>query len=140
MEAFEEFGKLEDMEMGRGTSWTNSALSHCRNLSLRIQCGSMDLFDAAIQRQIAYFFTSAGSLAGPCMRSRDQKESTELCKQHAIDAQKGNQPPSEQGNDLLRDLRKLVSKSSPRPYPELDGTARTQRSIVLVDACHCRWP
>jgi hypothetical protein len=67
------------------------------------------LFDAAIQRQISYFFTRAGSLAGH-LHALAKKESTELCKQHAIDAQKEINGLSELGDDLLRDLRKLVSK------------------------------
>jgi hypothetical protein len=37
-------------------------------------------------------------------------ESKELCKQHAIDAQKEINCLLELADDLLRDLRKLVSK------------------------------
>jgi len=45
------------------------------------------------------------------MRShRRKKASKELCKQHAIDAQKEINGLSELADDLLRDLRKLVSK------------------------------
>jgi hypothetical protein len=74
----------------------------------------LDLFDAAIQRQIAYFFTSAGSLAGHLHALASAKnESKELCKQHAIDAQREINSLSELGDDLLRDLRKLVSKKQP---------------------------
>jgi hypothetical protein len=36
-----------------------------------------------------------------------------LCKLHAIDAQKEINGLSELGDDLLRDLRKLVSKKRP---------------------------
>jgi len=76
--------------------------------------GRLDLFDAAIQRQIAYFFTSAGSLSGHLHAlASTKKESTELCKQHAIDAQKEINSLSELGDDLLRDLRRLVSKKQP---------------------------
>ena len=40
--------------------------------------------------------------------------STELCKQHAIDAQREINGLSELGDDLLRDLRRLVSKKQPK--------------------------
>jgi hypothetical protein len=43
-----------------------------------------------------------------------RNESKELCKQHAMDAQKEINSLSELGDDLLRDLRKLVSKKQPR--------------------------
>jgi hypothetical protein len=36
-----------------------------------------------------------------------------LCKQHAIDAQKEINSLTDLGNDLLRDLRRLVSKKQP---------------------------
>jgi hypothetical protein len=50
----------------------------------------LDLFDASTQRQIVYFFTRAGSLAGHLHAlASTNKESRELCKQHAIDAAKG---------------------------------------------------
>jgi hypothetical protein len=74
----------------------------------------LDLFDASVQRQIAYFFTSAGSLAGHLHAlASTKKESKELCRQHAIDAQKEINGLSELGDDLLRDLRKLVSRKQP---------------------------
>jgi hypothetical protein len=74
----------------------------------------LDLFDAAIQRQIAYFFTRAASLAGHLHALASiGNESKELCRQHAVEAQKEINGLSELGDDLLRDLRKLVSRKQP---------------------------
>jgi peroxiredoxin len=74
----------------------------------------LDLFDAETERQIVYFFTCAGSLAGHLHAlASTEKQSKELCKQHAIDAQKEINELSELGDHLLRDLRKLVSKKRP---------------------------
>ena len=72
------------------------------------------MFDAATQRQMAYFFTRAGSLVGHLHAlASTGKESKELCKQHATDAQKEINGLLELGDDLLHDLRKLVSKKQP---------------------------
>ncbi len=71
----------------------------------------LDLFDASTQRQITYFFTRAGGLAGHLHAlALTKKEAKELYKQHAIDAQKEINGLWELGDDLLRDLQKLVSK------------------------------
>ena len=115
LEGFEEVRKLEEMEIG--------AVEHLDELGdfalpkfsvYESNADRLDLFDAAIQRQISYFFTRAGSLAGHLHAlASTKKESTELCKQHAIDAQKEINGLSELGDDLLRDLRKLVSKKQP---------------------------
>jgi hypothetical protein len=75
----------------------------------------LDFFDAAIQREIVYFFTRAGSLAGHLHAlASTNREAREFYKQHAIDAQKEINGLSELGDDLLRDLRKLVSKKQPK--------------------------
>jgi len=115
MEGFEEIRKLEDMEIG-----ADQHLDELRAFALpkfsvyESNADRLDLFDAAIQRQIAYFFARAGSLAGHLHAlALTKKESTKLCKQHAIDAQKEINGLSELGDDLLRDLRKLVSKKQP---------------------------
>src|SRR6266436_6540401 len=74
----------------------------------------LDVFDAAVQRQITYFFTRAGSLAGHLHAiASTRNESREACKRHAIDAQNEINNLSELGDDLLRDLRKLVSRKQP---------------------------
>ena len=115
MEGFEEIRKLEDMEIG-----ADQHLDELRAFALpkfsvyESNADRLDLFDAAIQRQIAYFFARAGSLAGHLHAlALTKKESTKVCKQHAIDAQKEINGLSELGDDLLRDLRKLVSKKQP---------------------------
>ena len=112
MEGFEEVRKLEDMEIG-----SEEHLDELGSFSLpkfsvyESNADRLDFFDAAIQRQLAYFFTRAGSLAGHLNAlASTKKESKELCKQHAIDAQKEINGVLELGDDLLRDLRKLVSK------------------------------
>ena len=115
MEGFEEVRKLEGMEIGADEHLDELGSFTLPRFSVyESNADRLDLFDTAIQRQIAYFFTSAGSLAGHLHAlASSRKESTELCKQHAIDAQKEINSLSEQGNDLLRDLRKLVSKKQP---------------------------
>jgi hypothetical protein len=112
MERFEEVRKLEDMEIGAEENLDElGAFALPRFSVYESNAGRLDLFDAAVQRQIAYFFTSAGSLAGHLHAlASTKKQSTELCKRHAIDAQKEINGLSELGDDLLRDLRKLVSK------------------------------
>ena len=113
MEGFEEVRKLEDMEIGAEQHLDElSAFTLPKFSVYESNAGRLDLFDAGIQRQIAYFFTRAGSLAGHLNAlASTEKESTELCKRHAIDAQKEINGLSELGDDLLRDLRKLVSKT-----------------------------
>ncbi len=93
----------------------SSALLLCRDSrSTNSNADRLGLFDIQIQREIAYFFTSAGSLAGHLHALASTKnESKELCKQHAIDAQKEINGLSELGDDLLRNLRKLVSQKRP---------------------------
>jgi hypothetical protein len=115
MEGFEEVRKLEDMDIGADEHLDElSAFTLPKFSVYESNADRLDLFDAAIQRQIAYFFTRAGCLAGhlhALASTRD--ESKELCKQHAVDAQKEINGLSELGDDLLRDLRKLVSKKQP---------------------------
>ena len=115
MERFEEVRKLEDMEAGAEENLGDlGAFTMPRFSVYESNADRLDLFDASVQRQIAYFFTSAGSLAGHLhVLAATKKESTESCKQHAIDAQKEINGLSELGIDLLRDLRKVVSKKQP---------------------------
>ena len=115
IEGFEEVRKLEDMEIGAEEHLGELGAFALPKFSVyESNADRLDLFDAAIQRQIAYFFTSAGSLAGHLQALASAKnESMELCKQHAIDAQREINSLSELGDDLLRDLRKLVSKKQP---------------------------
>jgi hypothetical protein len=115
MEGFEEVRKLEDMEIGAEQRLDELGAFTLPNFSVyEANAHRLDLFDASIQRQITYFFTSAGSLAGHLHAlASTKKEATELCKQHAIDAQKEINCLSELGDDLLRDLRKLVAR---RPF------------------------
>ena len=112
MERFEEVRKLETMEVGAEENLDElSAFILPRFSVYESNADRLDLFDASLQRQIAYFFTSAGSLAGHLHAlASTRKASTELCKLHAIDAQREINGLSELGDDLLRDLRKLVSK------------------------------
>ena len=115
MERFEEVRKLEDMAIGAEENLDELGAFTLPAFSVYASnAGRLDLFDASVQRQIAYFFTSAGSLAGHLHAlASANKESKELCKQHAIDAQKEINGLSELGDDLLRDLRKLVSRKQP---------------------------
>ncbi len=112
MEGFEEVRKLEDMELGAEEHLDDlGAFTLPRFSVYESNADRLDLFDAATQRQIAYFFARAGSLAGHLHAlASTKKEAKELCKQHAIDAQREINGLSELGDDLLRDLRKLVSK------------------------------
>ena len=115
MEGFEEVRKLEDMEIGADEHLDELGVFTLPKFSVyESNADRLDLFDASIQRQIAYFFTRAGSLAGHLQAfASTRNESKELCKQHAIDAQKEINGLLELGDDLLRDLRKLVSKKQP---------------------------
>jgi hypothetical protein len=115
MEGFEEVRMLEGMETGAEEHLEELGAFTLPKFSVyESNVDRLDLFDAAVQRQIAYFFTRAGSLAGHlhALASTGTK-SKELCKQHAIDAQREINLLSELGDDLLRDLRKLVSKKQP---------------------------
>jgi hypothetical protein len=112
IEGFEEVRKLEDMETGADEHLDElGAFTLPKFAVYEANAGRLDLFDAAIQRQIAYFFTRAGSLAGHLhVLAATDKDSRELCKRHAIEAQREINTLSELGDDLLRDLRKIVSK------------------------------
>jgi hypothetical protein len=115
MEGFEEVRKLEDMEMGAEEHLDELGAFTLPKFSVyETNADRLDVFDASIQRQIVYFFTRAGSLTGHLHAlASTKKDSTVLCKLHAIDAQKEINGLSELGDDLLRDLRKLVSKKRP---------------------------
>jgi hypothetical protein len=112
MEGFEEVRKLEEMEIGAEEHLDElSAFTLPKFSVYESNADRLDLFDTAIQRQIAYFFTSAGSLSGHLHAlAATRKEATVLCKQHAIDAQKEINCLFELGDGLLRDLRKLVAR------------------------------
>jgi hypothetical protein len=112
MEGFEEVRKLEDMEFGAEERLDELVAFTLPKFSVyESNADRLDYFDAALQRKIAYFFTRAAGLAGHLHALASTKnESKELCKQHAIDAQKEINGLSELADDLLRDLRKLVSK------------------------------
>ena len=112
MEGFEEVRKLEDMEFGADQHLDElAAFTLPKFYVYQSNADRLHFFDAALQRKIAYFFTRAGGLAGHLHTLASTKnESKELCKQHAIDAQKEINGLSELADDLLRDLRMLVSK------------------------------
>ena len=112
IEGFEEVRKLEDMEFGAEEHLDELAAFTLPKFSVyESNADRLDFFDAALQRKIAYFFTRAGGVAGHLHALASTKdESKELCKQHAIDAQKEINCLSELADDLLRDLRKLISK------------------------------
>jgi len=122
MEPLKKFESLRIWKSGPRNILTSSALSQCRNSRFTNPIGSTGSVDAAIQRQIAYFFTSAGSLAGHCMRSRRPKGIDGVVQTARDDAQKGNQTPFGTGQPICCGPAKTRSpKSSPRPYPELDA-------------------
>ena len=112
MEGFEEVRKLEDMDFGADQHLDElTAFTLPRFSVYESNADRLNLFDAALQRKIAYFFTRAGGLAAHLHAlASTKKSSKELCKQHAIDAQREINGLSELADDLLRDLRKLVSK------------------------------
>src|ERR1700730_12359971 len=108
MEGFEEVRKLEDLEIGADEHLDElSAFTMPKFAVYESNADRLDLFDPTIERQIAYFSTRAGSLAGHLHAlALTKNESKELCKQHAIDAQKEINSLSGLGDELLRDLRK----------------------------------
>jgi len=87
----------------------------------------LDLFDAAIQRQIAFLHVCRKPCGHLHALASTKKESTELCKQHADRAQREINRLSEQATICCVTCEKLVSKKQPTTISELDGTARTQR-------------
>jgi hypothetical protein len=112
IEGFEEVRKLEDMEVGAEEQLDElDAFALPKFLIYESNADRLDLFDATIQRRIAYFYTSAGSLAGHLHAlASTKKKPAEFRKRHAIDAQKEINRLLELSDDLLRDLRRLVSK------------------------------
>ena len=115
MERFEEVRKLEDMAIGAEENLEELGAFVLPRFSIyESNADRLDLFDASLQRQISYFFTFAGSLSGHLHAVASTKqEGTESSKQRAIEAQKEINGLSDLGDDLLRDLRKLVSKKQP---------------------------
>lgn len=115
MEGFEEVRRLEDKDIGADEHLDElSAFTLPKFSVFESNADRLNLFDAPTQRQIAYFFTRAGGLAGHLHAlASTGNGSKDLCKQHAIDAQKEINNLSELGDNLLRDLRKLVSKRQP---------------------------
>lgn len=111
MEGFEEVRKLEDMAIGAEEHLDElGAFALPKFAVYESNAARLDLFDAATQRQISYFFTRAASLAGHLHAlASTNNDSRELCRRHAIDAQNEINGLSELGDDLLRDLRKLIS-------------------------------
>jgi len=116
MEGFEEVRKLEDMEIGADEHLDELGAFTLPKFSVyESNANRLDLFDAAVQRRIVYFFTRAGSLTAHLHAlSSTDKNSTASCKQHAIEAQKEINDLADLGDDLLRDLRKLVSRKQTR--------------------------
>jgi hypothetical protein len=116
MEGFEEVRKLEDMATGAEEHLDElGAFTLPKFAVYESNAGRLDLFEAPVQRQIAYFFTRAGSLAGHLHAlASAREESIELRRQHAVDAQREINGLSELGDELLRDLRKLVSRRQAR--------------------------
>lgn len=115
MEGFEEVRRLEEMEVGADEHLGELGAFTLPKFSVfESNADRLNLFDAATQRQIAYFFTRAGALAGHLHAlASAEGESKDLCKQHAVDAQREINCLSELGDDLLRDLRKFVSRKQP---------------------------
>jgi len=115
MEGFEEVRKLEDMTIGADEHLDELGAFELPKFSVyESNVDRLGLFDTATQRQIAYFFTRAGGLVGhlhALASTRD--ESKDLCRRHAIEAQREIIGLSELGDDLLRDLRKLVDRKRP---------------------------
>src|SRR5580692_4734512 len=109
MEGFEEVRKLEDMDIGADEHLDELGAFALPKFSVyESNADRLDLFDVAVQRQITYFFTRAGSLADHMHAlALTKTETKESCKQHAIDAQKEINGLCELADDLLRDLRKL---------------------------------
>jgi hypothetical protein len=115
MEHFEEVRRLEEMKTGAEENLAELGAFTLPKFSVyESNANRLDLFDASLQRQIAYFFTCAGSLTAHLHAlASTRKKSAELSKLHAIDAQREINGLSELGDDLLRDLRKLASKRQP---------------------------
>ena len=86
MEGFEEVRKLEDMEIGADEHLDElSAFALPKFAVYESNADRLDLFDAATQRQIAYFFTRTGIHPGSCpgqafagKRSRNHNNDMEI--------------------------------------------------------------
>lgn len=112
MEGFEEVRKLENMTIGAEEQLDELGGFTLPRFSVyETNANRLDLFDAATQREISYFFTRAASLAGHMhVLASTKREEPELCRQHAADAQREINDLLQLGDSLLRDLRKIVSK------------------------------
>lgn len=115
IEGFEEVRKLEEMASGAETHLDElGAFTLPRFSVYELNASRLDLFDVPTQRKLTYFFTRAGSLAAHLHAlALSRPGSTELSKQHAVDAQREIKELAELGDHLLHDLRKLVSKKHP---------------------------
>ncbi len=106
-----------------------SALTHCRNSRftnpMRIDwiC-SMQQFSG--RSPISSRLPEA--LPGTCMRSRRPKRNRRSCANSTRSTRKGKSTAfRNRATICCVTCENSSPKSSPRPYPELDGTARTQR-------------
>jgi hypothetical protein len=125
MERFEEVRKLEEMEIGAEENLDElGAFTLPRFSVYESNADRLNLFDAAIQRQIAYFFTSAGSLAGH-LRSRRPKRNR---RSYANSTQSMRKRKSTAFRNWATICYMICESSYPknslRQYPELDDTPR----------------
>src|ERR1700687_3900236 len=88
MEGFEEVRKLEDMDIGAEQHLDELGAFTLPKFSVyESNADRLDLFEAATQRQVAYFFTRAGSLAGHLHAlAATNKKAKEFCTQQALRA------------------------------------------------------
>src|ERR1700722_12571399 len=140
MEGFEEVRKLEDMETGAEEHLDELGAFTLPKFSVyESNTDRLDLFDAAIQRQIAYFFTRGKSCRAPACPCVDQKRFDGVVQASRNRRAKGNQRPFGTGRRLATRSAKTRIEERPR-YNIKSLTAQHVRCrIVLVDACRWRW-
>ena len=110
MEGFEEVRKLEDMELGAEEHLDDlGAFTLPRFSVYESNADRLDLFDAATQRQIAYFFARAGSLAGHL---------------HALASTKKEAKKRLMGAALARPLRSDAQQRGASPAAREPGSGR----------------
>lgn len=117
LEAIEGYDEVKRLESGDGQAESHlSELSAFRlppSVIYNFNIGKLDIFEATVQRQVAYFYTRVGSLADQLHALSQATEDPDLRKQHARNALAEINNAMNAGDDLLRSLRHHVSRRQP---------------------------
>lgn len=117
LEAIEGYDEVKRLEAGaEGAEGHLSELGAFRlppSPIYNFNIGRLDVFEAPVQRQVAYFYTRIASLADHLQALSHATEDPDARKQHARDALDEINTAMNAGDDLLRSLRPHVSRRQP---------------------------